>query len=91
MNDNLFLLFLYNFKSLNILNEEKPSLIPHIHNVSPTGSRPALEQFGSMTIEFLQENLPVNNQKEWSVSTMISNLIQIFYFGKLNYDMRKFK
>ena len=34
--------------------------------VSPTGHRPSLEQFGSMKIEFLQDNRV--NPKEWSVS-----------------------
>ena len=34
--------------------------------LSPTGHRPSLEQFGSMKIEFLQDNRA--NPKEWSVS-----------------------
>ena len=35
-------------------------------HLSPTGHRPSLEQFGSMKIEFLQDNRA--NPKEWSVS-----------------------
>ena len=35
-------------------------------HLSPTGHRPSLEQFGSMKIEFLQDNR--SNPKEWSVS-----------------------
>ena len=38
--------------------------------VSPTGHRPSLEQFGSMKIEFLQDNRV--NPKEWSVSISTS-------------------
>ena len=52
---------------MNIDNEDTYRLpIRETTHLSPTGHRPSLEQFGSMKIEFLQDNRA--NPKEWSVS-----------------------
>ena len=62
---NLF--FVSHLQAMNGNGEDtyRTSIREKTH-LSPTGHRPSLEQFGSMKIEFLQDNRA--NPKEWSVS-----------------------